>query len=74
MSCHARKRTFGQMHPGRFRLDSRSLIEIFTGRILKKVKEAKFLYADNDEDQSDCADAQADLSFRWPHMSEGTFS
>ena len=35
-------------------------------------KDAKFLHADN-EDGSDCADAQADLSLRWSHMSEGTF-
>ena len=36
-------------------------------------KVAKFLQADN-EDWSDCADAQADLSFRREQISEGTFS
>ena len=35
--------------------------------------DAKFPYADN-EDWSDCANAQADLSLRWVHMWEGTFS
>ena len=35
-------------------------------------KDAKFLYADN-EDWSDCTDAQTDFSLRWTHMSEGTF-
>ena len=36
-------------------------------------KDAKFLHADNG-DRSDCADAQADLSLRWAHVSEGMFS
>ena len=36
-------------------------------------KGAMCLHAGN-EDWSDCADAQADLSHRWSHMSEGTFS
>ena len=36
-------------------------------------KDAKFLHADN-EDWSDCADAQADLSLHWAHMSDSTFS
>ena len=35
--------------------------------------DAKFLHADN-EDSDHCADAQADLSLRYVHMSEGTFS
>ena len=33
-------------------------------------KDAKFLHADNE----DCENALADLSLRWAHMSEGTFS
>ena len=36
-------------------------------------KDATFLHADN-ENESDCADKQADLCLRWAHMSEGTFS
>ena len=35
--------------------------------------DAKFLHADN-EDWSDCADVQADLSLHWAHMSEATYS
>ena len=35
-------------------------------------KDAKFLHMDNE--YSDCEDAQADLSLRWVHMSDGTFS
>ena len=35
-------------------------------------KSAKFLHADNEG--SDCAHVPADLSLRWLHMSEGTFS
>ena len=33
----------------------------------------EFLHADN-VDWLDCADAQADLSLRWAHISEGAFS
>ena len=33
----------------------------------------QFLQADN-EDWSECIDVQADLTFRWANMSEGTFS
>ena len=32
-------------------------------------KNAKFLHADNED-----SEAQADLSLRWPNISEGTFS
>ena len=36
-------------------------------------KDTQLLCADN-EDWSDFADTQADLSLRWRHMSEGTVS
>ena len=36
-------------------------------------KDAKFSHEDN-EDWSDCADVQDDLSLCWANMSEGTFS
>ena len=35
-------------------------------------KDAKFLHVDN-KDWSDCADAQADVSHPWTHLSEDTF-
>ena len=47
-----------------------NLIRIFNC-VVWVAKNAKFLHADN-EDWSDCADAQADLSLRWATMSEGT--
>ena len=37
------------------------------------VKDAEFPHVDN-KDWSDLVDAQADLSLRWLHISEGTFS
>ena len=37
------------------------------------IKDAKFLYEDN-EDWSEYAEAQVDLSLRLAYMSEGTFS
>ena len=52
---------------------SRNLIRIFTWRILDSQGCKLFLYADN-EDCSDCSDAQAALGLRWAHMSEGMFS
>ena len=51
---------------------SRDLIRLFTDHILDS-QGCKFLHADN-EDRSDCADAQADLSVCLVHMSEGAFS
>ena len=36
-------------------------------------EDAQILHAEN-EDWSDCADVQADLSLLWTHISEGTFS
>ena len=38
-----------------------------------EANDVEFLHADN-EDWSDSMDAQANLSLRWVHMSEGTFS
>ena len=52
---------------------SRRLIRIFTGRFFLASQRCKFLHADN-ENTSDCADVQADLSLLWAHMSEGAFS
>ena len=55
---------------------SRSLIRIFTGRILDSpgCKGCKVSSHEQLRLRSDCADAQADLSLRWAHISEGTFS
>ena len=64
MSRNVRKCTCG--HAPKEDLDqsvhSHSLIRIFTECVLV-AKDARFLHAD----------AQADLSLRWVHMSEGTF-
>ena len=51
----------------------RRLIRIFTERILDS-QGRKFSLCRQRRLLSDCADAQADLSLRWAHMSEGTFS
>ena len=52
---------------------SRSLIKIFTGQILDS-QWSKVSSCGQRRLWSDCADAQADLSLRWAHGSEGTFS
>ena len=51
----------------------RSLIRIFTGRILER-QGYNVCSCEQRRLRSDCADAQADLSLRWLHVSEGTFS
>ena len=52
---------------------SRSLIRIFTGRILDS-EGCKVSSCCQRRLWSDCADAQADLILCWAHMAEGTFS
>ena len=52
---------------------SRSLIRIFTGRVLAS-QGVKGSSCGQRRPWSVCADAQADLSLRWAHMSAGTFS
>ena len=52
---------------------SRSLIRIFTVRILHS-QGCKVSSCGQRRLKSDCADAQADLSLRWAHMREGTFT
>ena len=52
---------------------SRSLIRIFTGRNLDS-KGRNVSPCGHRRLKSDCADAQADLSLRWVHMSESMFS
>ena len=51
---------------------SRSLIRIFTGRILES-QGSNVSSCGQRRLWSDCANAQADLSRRWAHLSEGTF-
>ena len=50
----------------------RSLIWISLGAFCT-AKDTNFVHADN-EYESGRTDAQSDLSIRWAHMSEGTFS
>ena len=52
---------------------SRSLIRIFIGRFLDS-QWCKVYLSGQWRLWSDCANAQADLSLRWAHMSEGTVS
>ena len=52
---------------------SRSLIRIFTERFLD-IKRCQVSLCGQRELWSDWADAHADLSLRWAHMTEGTFS
>ena len=47
-----------------------NLIRIFTGSIFWIAKNAKFIYADNE----DSGQISLHLSLLWAHMSEGTFS
>ena len=53
---------------------SRSLIRIFTGRILDSQGYKVFFSCRQRRLCSDCADAQAYLNLRWAHWSEVTFS
>ena len=64
--CAQRRLRSGCAHP-------RSLIWIFAGSILDS-QGCKVSSSRKQSLWSDCADAQADLSIRWVHMSEGTFS
>ena len=52
---------------------SRSLIRIFTERILDRHR-CSVSSCGQRRLRSDCADAQADLSLRWTHLPEGMFS
>ena len=52
---------------------SLSLIRIFTGLFLE-IQGCKVSSCGQRRLRSDCADAQADLSLRWRHMSEDTVS
>ena len=52
---------------------SRSLIRIFTGRIFDS-QGCKASPWGQRRLLSDCVDAQADLSLRWTHITEGTFA
>ena len=71
----SQKHTFEPVHPATIQISLR-IRAVWSESSLDAywiAKDARFLHADN-EDWSDCADAQADLSLHWTHMSEGTFS
>ena len=53
--------------------DLRSIIRCFTGRFLDSHYHAKFFHMD-DEDWSDCTDAQADMRLLWVLIWEGKSS
>ena len=74
-SRNVRKRTFVHVRPSDSdqHAPSRSLIRIFTRRILGR-QGYKVSSCGQRRLRSDCTDAHADLSLRWTHMSEGTFS
>ena len=74
MNRNVRKRTLGYVRPAKIQISlriravwSESLLGAF-----RIAKDAKFLCVD--KHWSDCANAQADLSLRWPHISDGMFS
>ena len=72
MSLNVRKRTFRHVLSAKIQISLR-IRAVWSESSLGAfwiAKIAKFLHADN-EDWSDCADAQADLSLRLAHMSEG---
>ena len=56
LSRNIRKCTFRYVRPAKIQI-----------RIFPVVMDTKFLHVDN-QDWSDCADAQYDLSLRWEHM------
>ena len=66
MSVNVRKRTFGHVRPTkiqiRLRMHSRSLIRIFTGRILDRQR-CKISSCRQRRLWSDCTDAQADFEY-----------
>ena len=71
MSLNVRKRTFWQVRPTNTQISLR-IRASWPGSSLSALKNAPL--ATTSEDCSDCANAQADLSLRWVHISEGTFS
>ena len=75
MARNVSKRAFGHVRPakGQIRLRIRAVWSESSLSAFEIAKDAKFLYADN-EDWSDCADAQVGLSLCLAHISEGTFS
>ena len=76
LNRNVRKHTFEYMHPSEDSdqpAHSRSLIRIFTGRILDS-QVSKVSSCGQWRLRSDCTDAQADLSLRWAHVSGGPFS
>ena len=74
MSRNGRKHNLGHVHPAKIQISLRvRAVWSESSPVAFWISiDTKFLYADN-EDWSDCADAQADLSLRWAHMPEGTF-
>ena len=72
MSCNLRKHTIGLPSEDS---DQPTLLHSLTTISSGQVSDSqgvKVSLCDN-EDRSDCVDAQPDLIFRWAHMSEGTF-
>ena len=75
MSRYVRKRTFGHVRPAKIQISlriravwSESSVDAFW-----IAKDVNVLFGQR-RLWSDCADAQANLSLRWVHISEGTFS
>ena len=70
-SRNVKKRIFGHVRPAKIQI-SLSLIRIFNWRILDS-QGCKVSSCGQRRLISDCADAQADMSLRWAHMSNSTF-
>ena len=75
MSQNVRKRTLEHLQPVKiqFSLLIRTVWSEYSLDAFWITKDAKFLNADN-EDWTDCADAQTDMSLCWVYTSEETFS
>ena len=75
MSRNVRKRTFGHVRPVtiQIRLSVRAVWSVSSLDAYWIPKDSTFLHVNN-EDWSEFIDAQTNLSLRWAHMLEGTFS
>ena len=73
MSRNVRKRTLGYVRPAKIQIILRiyAVWSVSSPGAFWIAKDAKFLHGDNRTFKSDRADAQADLSLRWAHMSLG---
>ena len=76
VSLDVRKPTFGHAHPAKIQISLR-IRAVWSESSMCIILDSEWCQVSSCGQRrlwSDCADAQADLSLRWAHMSEGTFS